>query len=579
MKTTQTSRLPVLQHRANADNTPNKGLSRPAVMQLKWNDTTIADVFRWHALIGGLQWFYDAVTSMMYFTVQEPLEEEQLQSFAGIGHARSYDNWVLLWNQLGILNPTEASHSLVVPGLTEHAGNYTPDETQELINYTNRQPGTGGINYLLNEFARPPEIPSYLNKPEVSGTIGRDVSKSEARKLEPVRRNALLKISSVIPSSSRKEVLMVGGSKDFVFPFMVTGGQAERYHMLSGELGNAEAIRKTIAYHTPDNPAVSITTTTVAEGIKRFVLILHNGTTFEVISYDMLYGDFFHLQETQGLQLGIPSHFDLTMDQMSWISMDSPSMEKYTDAAKEGGYIASDMELGGNVAWILNLLGIKHIPVDWGADEFLGYSKANIYQKIRHTSAPILRFHTAISPVLTFAKNRGFNLNTDEGLVKLALSDDHINTNAERLINSLTILIEALGEQDGKESGASSASADLGDTLLSLKGKRDVLFQNRIEEGDATEPEIDPVAESGMDNEQQRWLEENSNKSISVTDLWNRFSFEKTDHTFMLEVVRGTEKMKDAGLVLVSKRLSKHRFKITEVNKVDSGVFYKITPE
>ena len=534
-----------------------------SVIQPKWDPSENEGILRWDKVMDGLQWFYNMENNTMFFEVQEEdkIPDPRMKNMTGPAFQKGYDNWVLLFNQMEILDANQTTYGLLVPVLTAKKGDYTADETLELIDFINRQPGSEGINYLLKEFAADPKISSYLSKPATADIIGRAVSKSEARKLEGKRLGVFRKIYNRLPPpDGRQEVLMLGGSKDFVFPFLITGGRAQRYHMVSGEIGNAEAIRKTIALYSPANPTVGINTTEIADGVRSFMVALKDDTVFQVVSYDMLYEDFFELQKNEGRDLNIPDRFDVVTDQMSWVPQAAdPAFRKYTASQKVGGSIVSDIAIGGNFKWVLDLLGLEQQATDWDKDEYWGYGQANIYRRTGEADENAGRFHSNVYTVLTHAKNISLDLDTDEGLAGLA---ENYQDQAERLISELDKLISAFEKDPLMAKNP---------VIKGLRIKRTILNENLPEE-----EKEDPAAIEKEKKDHSKWLEENAGRDLSASDLFGRFK--STDSSFTLANV-ALGKI-EPGMILTHRILPGVNYRITSViNETGKPKAYKIVPE
>lgn len=415
------------------DQTPG---SNSGVVQRAWKSADSDGLVEWDTLLGGLQWFFNLETQEMYFECDDPsiVAEPEVLEYEGEGSARNYSKWILLWMDLDILSSNEAGLRLVVPALTEDNEEYSEDDQMGLMDFVSNLEGTQGVQYLLNEFNKDPEVPKYLKGEKygqpIHEIVGRDIGKAKARKLDGDRVTGLLKINAAISDGGMSNVLVLGASKDFAFPFVITKGKAGCYHMVSGELGNAEAIRKTVSTYNPQNPVTSIKIKLIAEGIQQFDLGLEDKTSFTVVSYDMLYDDFFKLKKENGEALGIPGSFDLTIDQMSWVSNlnhEDNSWEDYTESLAQGGYSVSDFTYGGNFSWVLALLGLEKIELVFEKDEHYGYDKANVYKKRERDGEAnefldkvAIKYHRKTSSVFNQCAKFGIDLDTDAGFVSLA---------------------------------------------------------------------------------------------------------------------------------------------------------------
>lgn len=353
-----------------------------------WDDTSM-----------GIQWWFCENSAEMYFEI---IDEDVLTSFpelkelAGEEHARPYKAWLQAWCKNDWINEGQLMVRLAIEEqLTESltrseimksgevdrhqvGSDYSAEDKMALASYLDSLSVHEAMQYLSTEFSDY-EIPKHLK--QLGKKAGFSIRKAIARQISPARLKGMGRISQLIAKGveSLQQVLCVGASKDFAFPYVFTGGRAACYHMVAGEIGNAEALRKTIMMYSPD-VIPEITVEQQNDYIKIFSVVA-GIQKFQVISYEMSYGDFFELQNDS--ELGIPKKFDLIMDQMSWLD-GSSDMANYINSLAKGGILISDGKLSNESdEFMAGLLGLEKIfqGRDFESEEEYGYRPANVYFK------------------------------------------------------------------------------------------------------------------------------------------------------------------------------------------------------
>lgn len=232
------------------------------------------------------------------------------------------------------------------------------------------------------------------------------------------------------------------------------------------------------------------------------------------------------MKKERGAALGIPQQFDVTIDQMSWLTdlpKEDHSWEEYSQSLKAGGFLIPDPIYGGDFTWVLELLGLEKHLVEWEADEHYGYSPASIYKKGDVKGLiyeAVLQFHKLNHSILSHVRRMAIDLDTVRGLQILAKEYPDF---AEKLIEDLEIMINKL-ENTSEEFEQESAPTKI---LEALKQKSEHLKTALPK--DSEESKVDP-SEIAQQERDVRWVQENTNPTVSARDLWSNFNSKSSDY-------------------------------------------------
>ena len=366
------------------------------VLQPAWKTVEKRKGYRvWDDESSGLIWWYNEESRSMYFEVKKGAnlgDFSNLAELAGEENAQSYEKWLQVWEKFGLFSKDQVGVRLQIEEQTKEANernmsmdadryqpgsDYDAEDRMALASFLDQMSFDDAMQYLGSELGDY-KIPMHLA--ELGSKAGFSIVKAKARKILPERQKGMARIKDTILSISSKfnNVLSLGASKDFAFPYLFTGGNSECYYLVGGEIGSAESLRKTIMLYTPQFvPKINVKLST--DKVKEFAVEVGK-QSFVVLSFDMSYAEFFKHQK-EG-DMGIPKKFNLIMDQMAWLT-DKDDKADHMDSLEDEGILISDGKLAGSSDVLMSyLLGLEKIfQGKETEEENYGYSPASVYLK------------------------------------------------------------------------------------------------------------------------------------------------------------------------------------------------------